>query len=220
MGEKSLHEAIKRWYARSDDLLETEVDGFVIDIVRGDLLIEIQTGNFSAIKTKLEDLTKRHPVRLVYPIPRQKWIVRVGADGETVLSRRRSPKRGRVEELFFELVYVPDLLKNSNFSLEVLLIHSEDILIDDGLGSWRRKGWSICDRRLLEVVDRNIFSTPSDLQALLPKTLPEQFTTRDLAAALKLRPSIAQKMTYCLRHAGTIKVVGKRGRALLYSCLE
>ena len=220
MGEKSLHDAIKQWYARPDDLLETKVDGYVVDIVRGDLLIEIQTGNFSALKTKLERLTKHHNVRLVYPIPQQKWIVRVDADGETVLSRRKSPKRGRVEGLFFELVYIPELLKNPNFSLEVLLIHSEDLLIDDGRGSWRRRGWSIHDRRLLEVVDRATFSAPSDFLALLPKTLPEQFTTRDLGAALKLRPSNAQKMAYCLRHMGAILVTGKRGRTLLYSLLE
>jgi len=217
MGEKSLHDAIKQWIARPDDQLEAEVDGYVIDIVRGDLLIEIQTGNFSALKSKLESLTEHHAVRVVHPISEQKWIVRVAADGETVLSRRRSPKRGRVEELFYELVYMPELLRSPNLSLEVLLIRSEEVLIHDGRGSWRRRGWSIHDRRLLEVVDRVVFSKPSDLLVLLPKALPKQFTVKDLAEALKLRPSNAQKMAYTLRHMGAISVTGKRGRALLYS---
>jgi len=220
MGEKSLHDAIKQWFARPDDQLEAEVDGYVIDIVRGDLLIEIQTGNFSALKSKLEILTKHHAVRLVYPIAEQKWIVRVAADGETVLSRRRSPKRGRIEELFYELVYIAELMKNHNFSLEVLLIRSEDLLIHDGRGSWRRRGWSIHDRRLLEVVDRVMFSTPSDFLILLPNTLPDQFTTKDLTEASNLRPANAQKMAYSMRHMGAIWVTGKRGRALLYSRIE
>ncbi len=72
LNEKPLHEALKRWYAQPGDSFEVPVDGFVADIVRGDLLIEIQTKNFSAIKRKLEKLLVRHPVRLVYPIPRAK----------------------------------------------------------------------------------------------------------------------------------------------------
>ena len=48
LNEKPLHAALKEWYARPDDRFETSVDGFVIDILRGDLLIEVQTRNFTA----------------------------------------------------------------------------------------------------------------------------------------------------------------------------
>lgn len=41
------------------------VDGYIIDIVRGDLLIEVQTRNFSALKAKLLTLTAKCPVRLI-----------------------------------------------------------------------------------------------------------------------------------------------------------
>jgi len=217
MGEGSLHEAVKNWYATTGDHLEKEVDGYLVDIVRGGLLIEIQTGNFSALKSKLSDLIQRHPLRLVYPIAQKKWIVRIDTDGETKLSRRRSPRRGRVEDLFYELVYIHEVAKNPNFSLEVLLVHSEEVLINDGRGSWRRRRWSVHDRRLLEVVDRATFSAPSDFLKLLPASLPERFTTRDLAGALKLRPTLSQKMVYCLRHVGVVEAVGKRGRAVLYA---
>jgi len=218
MVEMTLHAAIKEWYACPGDQLEAEVDGYVVDIVRGDTLIEFQTSNFSAIKTKLNDLSRRHPVRLVHPVPRMKWIVRLDGDGERVISRRRSPKRGRVEDLFHELVYLPFLMMRPNFSLEVLLIHSEEVLIDDNSGSWRRGRWSIHDRRLLNVVGDRIFSAPPDFLDLLPEDLPECFTTKDLAGTLNLRQSLAQKMAYCLRHMGAIELAGKRGRWLLYSC--
>jgi len=217
MGEGSLHEAVKNWYATTGDHLEKEVDGYLVDIVRGGLLIEIQTGNFSALKSKLSDLIQRHPLRLVYPIAQKKWIVRIDTDGETKLSRRRSPRRGRVEDLFYELVYIHEVAKNPNFSLEVLLVHSEEVLINDGRGSWRRRRWSVHDRRLLEVVDRTTFSAPSDFLKLLPPSLPQRFTTRDLAGALKLQPTLSQKMVYCLRHVGVVEAVGKRGRAVLYA---
>ena len=54
LNEKSLHAALKEWYARRGDRLEVSVDGFLVDIVRPrrgkrarDLLVEIQTGNFA-----------------------------------------------------------------------------------------------------------------------------------------------------------------------------
>ncbi|GAG31638.1 unnamed protein product, partial [marine sediment metagenome] len=43
LNEKPLHAALKEWYARPEDRLEASVAGFVIDVVQGDLLVEIQT---------------------------------------------------------------------------------------------------------------------------------------------------------------------------------
>jgi len=59
MTEYSLHSEIKNWYMVSGDELEVKVEGFIIDIVRGKLLIEIQTGNFSVVKKKLIKLLKQ-----------------------------------------------------------------------------------------------------------------------------------------------------------------
>ncbi len=216
MGEMSLHDEVKRWYSQPGDRIEEWVDGYLIDIVRGDQLIEIQTGNFSAIKAKLEDLVKRHTVRLVHPIAQTKWIVRLDSRGKRV-SKRRSPRRGRVEDLFLELVYIPHLMREVNFSLEALLVQSEEELIDDGQGSWRRRRWSVHDRRLLDVAGRATFSTPADFLQLLPATLPEEFTARELAGSLNLGANIAQKMSYSLRHMDVIETIGKRGRANIYS---
>ncbi len=92
--ESSLHAGLKDWYAQPGDKLESPVDGYWIDLVRDRLLIEIQTGSFSAIKPKLTRLLKNYPVRLVYPLTREKWIVRVTGDGKT-MGRRKSPKRGQ-----------------------------------------------------------------------------------------------------------------------------
>ena len=41
--ERPLHASLKRWYAEPGDRAEVAVDGYVIDLVRGDLLIEVQT---------------------------------------------------------------------------------------------------------------------------------------------------------------------------------
>lgn len=220
LGERSLHSALKDWYAGPDDRLEVEVDGFHIDILRHKLLIEIQTSNFSSQRRKLKTLTEKHRVRLVFPIAKEKWIVRLSADGVKRLGRRKSPKKGHLFHLFEELVSVPSLIKNDNFSLEVLLIQADEIRRDDGQGSWRRKGWSVTDHRLLGVVSRHVFGNPSDFLAFIPPDLSDPFSTHELAECIEQPRWLAQKMAYCLRHMGVIEIVGKEGNSLLYSASE
>lgn len=216
LNEGPLHAALKSWYARPGDRLETIVDGYVVDIVRGDLLIEVQTASFSSIKAKVQALVAHRQIRLVYPVAREKWIVKLAGDDLTVASRRKSPKRGTVEDLFHELVSFPHLLPNPNFSLEVLLIQEEEARRHHPSRAWRRRGWVTHERRLIQVIDRHLFETRADVEALLPATLPEPFTTSDLAAALGKRRRLAQRMAYCLRHMDAIAPVDKRGNALLY----
>lgn len=217
LGENSLHAALKRFLARPGDAFEVPVGGYVIDIVRGEQLIEIQTGNFAAMRRKLATLTAEHPVRVVHPIAAEKWIVKLGPDGETWLDRRKSPKQGTVFDVFRELVSFPHLLELGNFSLEVILTREEEVRVNDGNGSWRRRGWSIADRRLLDVVDRVVLASPADFRALLPPGIPEPFTTRDLAEVLGESVNLMGKMAFCLRRMGAIEHVGSRGRAYLYS---
>ncbi len=129
----------------SGDELEVKVDEFIVDVLRGELLVEIQTQNFSAIKKKLIKLLLNNKVRLVYTIAELKWIVHVSRSGEFV-RRRKSPKKGKVIDLFHELVHTPSLIKDRNFSLEVLLIEEEEVRCNDGGGSWRRRGVSVKDK--------------------------------------------------------------------------
>ncbi|GAB4334795.1 MAG: hypothetical protein Kow00117_18170 [Phototrophicales bacterium] len=208
--EKSLHIALKDYLAHPGDRFEVEVDGFVVDMLRGEQIIEIQTQNFSALKRKLNQLIQAHSVRLIYPIALERWIIK----GD---SRRRSPKRGHVTHVFNELVYLHHLMAYPNFSLQVLMIRDEEIRINDGKGSWRRGGWSIQDRRLLDVVESVLFETVDDLKNLLPDELPATFTAAQLASCLKQKQPVAQRMVYCLRHMGAITQVGKLGRAYLYA---
>ncbi len=221
LNERPLHASLKQWYARPGDRLEVTVDGFVIDIVRDDLLIEIQTCNFAAIKSKLSDLVRRHRVRLVYPIVQEKWIVRSATRNSKEAIRRKSPKKGRMEDLFWELVSIPQLMLNPNFSLEVLMIRGEEVRRYNEGKRKVRKGWLIEGRRLLDVLDHRSFGQSADWLRFLPDGL-ELFTTSDLASRMSTGRVLAQKMAYCLREARMIELIGKRGRANLYrvpSCM-
>ena len=215
MNEHSLHSEIKEWYALPGDKTEVKIDDFIIDIARGTLLIEIQTRNFSAIKRKLSNLVKNNKVRLVYPIPERKWIVRVTETGE-VLSRRKSPKKGKLTDLFYELVSIPDLIGNKNFSLEVLMIEEEEIRCNDGKGSWRRKGVSIKDSKLINVNSKVLFKNGRDFLTFLPDDLINPFTNRTLAKQAGVSIPLARKITYCLRKMSVITCVGKKRRELIF----
>ena len=122
-----------------------------------------------------------------------------------------------MEHLFDELVRMPELICDENFGIEVLLTHEEEIRSDDGQGSWRRRGVSILDHKLLEVVGSAYFGGPQSFLRLLPDDLPEPFTARALSEALGIRLRVAQRMSYCLRHMGALEKVGQDGRAYLYA---
>ncbi len=214
--ESSLHAALKAHYQMPGDQLEMLVDGYVVDIVRPNLLIEIQTANFTAIRSKLRKLLKNHHIKLVYPIAQDKWIIRIEPDG-TIVSRRKSPKTGRPEDLFYELVRMPNLITHPNFTLEVVLTQQEEYWINDGKGSWRRKRWSIADRKLLKVIDTIEYTTPADFLAAIPADLERPFTNHQLTKALHLRRGHAAKITYCLRKLDLLEITGKQGNAHLYS---
>jgi hypothetical protein len=214
--ESSLHAALKDWLAKPGDQLEVPVDGYLIDIVRTDLLLEIQTSNFSALKVKLDRLLASHRVRVIYPVAFERWICRVSKDNRPI-SRRKSPKRGRFEEVFAQLLRIPRQATHPNFSLEILLTQEEIEWRDDGRGSWRRRGWSVSDRRLLTVLERMSLHKLEDFLGFLPANLADPFTNRELAEALGIRPQLAQKMTYCLRYMGLLSLQGKRGRYNLYA---
>jgi hypothetical protein len=216
LNEKPLHAALKTILATSSDRVETKVDDYIVDILRDDLIIEIQTKNFSMIRTKLNTLVDQYRVRLVYPIPKEKWILKVDEDGISQQGRRKSPKRGSYADIFTELVSFPSLVQKPNFSLEVFLIQEEEIRKHDPDRAWRRKGWVTQERRLINIIDRRLFQKPEDFVALLPSTIQGDFTTTDLSSALSNKRRLAGQMAYCLREMGALTVVGKRGRAFIY----
>lgn len=215
MGETTLHQQLKQIYAAQGGRTEANLDGYWIDVQTPDLLIEIQTRNFGSLRPKLDALLSNHKIRLVYAVAQEKWLVKQDRDGE-LLERRRSPRRGRIEYLFQQLVYLPAYLQHPNFSLEVLLIQEEELRRDDGRGSWRRGGWSICDRRVLSILDRRLFEQPTDFLSLLPDSLSEPFSTRELAACASIPQRLAYQMIYTFRQLELIVQTGQRGRTRLY----
>lgn len=212
--EQHLHAAVKAWYRRDGDRLEVAVEGFVVDLVRDETLVEIQTRGFSSMRHKLDELLDRHPVRVVHPIAAEKWIRRIDPAGSEV-SRRQSPKRGILADVCAELVAFPSLLDHPNFTLEILLVQEEEVRQADP-AAWRRRGWRVTERRLLGILERSVFAKPKDLLRLLPAGLPDPFTTADLATGLGRSRHLAREVAYCLREAGVLRTTGRTSSGIEY----
>ena len=165
---------------------------------------------------KLDNLLKRYEVRLIYPIVQKKWIIGLDRNGDQITRRRLSPKHDSYVNIFKELVRIPHIMLNSNLIVEALIVDVEETRLNDGKGSWRRKGWSVLDRRLVNLVDQKIFHGSMDYLTLIPKSLKFPFTNYELSKALQKSIRLARMMTYCLRKNNMLKVISKKGNTLLF----
>lgn len=214
--EKSLHAALKLRYAGTNGIVEAEKGQYVCDAIREDGdVVEVQTGNFGSIKQKLLDLTKDSRVRLVHPISFSRTIELMDLDG-TLIRRRKSPRKGSEWDLFAQLVRAPLLPLLPGLTIELVIVEETELRLNDGAGSWRRKGVSIVDRRLESIKETVVLETAADYRRFLPQGLPPEFSGKEFAAAGGIRPEIARKALYVLKRIGLIEETGKRGNAKLY----
>ena len=216
LNEGPLHAALKAAYVANGGQAEVPVQTFVADAVRNGVMYEIQTGSFSGLGRKMASLAEVGPVVLVHPIAKDKTIVKQPKDEDGKVEVRKSPKHGRLVHIVNELVYLPKMLNHPNFSVEAVLTEEEEIRRYDPRKNRRRGGWGVQERRLLNISEGLRINAMTDLYDFLQADLSEPFGTRELATALGQPLHIAQKMAYCLRHAGVTEISGKQGNALLY----
>ena len=104
-----------------------------MDILRENLIIEVQTKNFSALKEKLQILTTNQQVRLVYPLVERKWITYV-TKNNIVIDRRKSPRKGVLTEvssvisafdinISYAQIETTNMVATCNFIIDVSDLH-------------------------------------------------------------------------------------------------
>jgi len=155
-------------------------------------------------------------IRVVHPILKNKEIVLLSPD-ERTMHKRMSPKHGNMTDIFEELIYIPDLFKHMNLEILLLIVSVQEIRRDDGNGSWRRKGISIVNTKLIQIHEEYLLKDAIQLFKYLPKNITEsEFTTRDLSSSMNITLNRAQKICYCLKRLDLIKPLSKRGRLIVY----
>jgi hypothetical protein len=216
--ETSLHRELKQHYAGTDAQVEIRYGRYRIDAVAGGELIEIQHGRLGAISFKIAELLADHSVRIVKPIVREKLLVKRRRRGGKIVSRRRSPKRGKLLDLFHDLVYFTKVFPHPRLTIEAVLVDVEEHRYP-GHGRRRRyrgNDFQIQDQHLVCMAETCEVRTPADLVAMLDCDLAGSFHTGQLAEALDLPRWVAQRIAYCLRETGAIRVVGKQRNAVVY----
>jgi len=217
--ETSLHAQLKNRYADGDQV-EVRMDGFRIDAIRDDTLVEVQHGSLGAIRDKVRKLLKRHDVLVVKPIVARKRIVKCDAADGKVIHRRWSPKTGTWLDFFEDFVYFVTVFPHTRLSIEVVCVEMEEWRYPRESKRRRRRrnagDYKVSDQRLLEVKDNRTIRTPSDLFKLLPNVPLDDWHTGDLAESLGVDRWIAQRIAYCLRETGAAKTVGKKRNTIIY----
>ncbi|MDR2182532.1 MAG: hypothetical protein LBN92_07630 [Treponema sp.] len=214
--EKSLHRALKLRYAASDEAVEVAKAGYICDAVGKDgEMIEIQTGSFGPLKKKLAALTKLGKVKLVYPVALSTMVELYDAGG-ILQSKKQSPRRGTIWDIFRSFLHAPTLMLLPRLSIEIALVRITEKRVDDGTGSWFRGGIRIDDRVFEAWEGALTLARASDYRRFIPYGRGEIFTVRDLAKKVRIRETLAKKTLWVLTKAGFTEAEGKRGRAITY----
>jgi hypothetical protein len=196
--------------------VEVPCGEFVCDAVsREGAVIEVQTGSFGPLVKKLKWLCAERQVRVVYPVVVVKYIEVYGADG-VFRYRRKSPRKGTEWDVFGALVHAVELAGLRGLSIILALVEVVEKRVDDGKGSWRRKGVSIRDKILRAHHGNVLLSGKKDYLRFVPFARRDEWTARELAEKARISVALAQKTVYVLAKMGLITQTGKKGRARLY----
>ncbi|MBP5569016.1 MAG: hypothetical protein J6X54_07320 [Treponema sp.] len=200
--ESSLHNSLKLYYANKfNGLTEVQKDGHIYDVIASNgHIYEIQTKNLSALLPKIQDTIKRkNKITIVHPLIITNKIYLTDENGE-LISKRKSPKKGCIYDLFNELTKIYPVLLNKYFSLEVVLIDmiehrirtSNEVQSKNQRRRYK-KNWLKVNKRLENIIQTITFKTKKDYLTLLPKALPQEFSAKELKKALQADKTIPSR---------------------------
>lgn len=216
MGEKTVHSVLKYYYQPDGDLHEVKIGRYIADIYDGTTVTEIQTRGFYRLKGKLAAFLKLCPVRVVYPVRRSKRMIWIDpATGETTKPRVCPAARGEYS-VFPELYAIKDLLGAAGLTITLCPVDYDEYRIKDGFGKDGKRGSTLSDRIPAAIGEETDLDSLKSYNRFVPAALCEPFTSRDFAAAAKIRQPLSTVAINVLCAVGAISPCGKSGRFILY----
>ena len=220
LSEKTVHAILKNYYEPDEDRQEIPIEGYVANIYADGEILEIQTRSFNRMRDKLTAFLPLYPVTIIYPIPREKWLIWIDEESGELSSKRKSPAKGNAYLAFVELYRIKMFLKHPNLRLKLVLLDMEEYRLLNGWSRDKKKGSSRYDRIPLQIVEEVDITCPRDYMQFIPYELQEPFGVKDFAKAAHIPAQRAQVVIHILFHMGMIKRVGKKGNAFLYEVEE
>lgn len=220
LSEKTVHAILKNYYEPDEDRQEIPIENYVADIYANGEIIEIQTRQFDKMRGKLTAFLPLYPVTIVYPIPREKWIIWIDEESGELSKKRKSPLKGTPYTVFPELYKIKMFLKDPNLRLRLVLLDMEEYKLLNGWSKDKKKGASRYDRIPTQLVQEIEIDDPKDFLQFVPYELEGAFTSRDFAKAARISLSLAQVVLNILYHMEVVVRVGKKGQLYLYEARE
>lgn len=220
LSEKTVHAILKNYYQPDEDYQEIPIENYVADIYQDGEIIEIQTRQFNKMRNKLSAFLPLYPVTIVYPIPREKWVIWIDEESGELSKPRKSPAKGTRYTIFPELYKIKMYLKDPNLRLKLVLMDMEEYKLLNGWSSDKKKGSSRYDRIPTQLVEEIEISCMEDYMQFVPYELEGQFTVREFGKAAHIPAKLAGIVVNILNYIGTIERTGKQGKAYLYEICE
>ena len=220
LSEKTMHAVLKNYYAPDEDMHEIPIENYVADIYTGTEIIEIQTRSMNRMRKKLEAFLPLYPVTIVYPIPREKWLLWIDEETGEVSQKRKSPKKGNPYQAFIELYKIRPFLSNPNLRLRLALIDMEEYRLLNGWSRDKKKGSERYDRIPTAFVEEICIDCIRDYMQLIPYELPEQFTVKEFAKCAKIPAQLAGTILLIFTDLELVTRVGKKGNSYIYEVNE
>lgn len=220
LSEKTVHAILKNYYEPDEDKQEIPIEKYVADIYHNEEIMEIQTRNFNAMRNKLQVFLPLYPVTIVYPIPREKWLIWIDEDTGQLSNKRKSPKKGNFYHAFPELYKIKMFLKDPNLRLKLVLLDMEEYKLLNGWSKDKKKGSTRYDRIPTELAEETDIECIKDYMQFVPYELEESFTVKDFAKAARISGDLARIVVHILAYVGVIAQIGKQGRSNLYKVVE
>lgn len=220
LSEKTVHAILKNYYEPDEDKQEIPIETFVADIYSDGEIIEIQTRQFNRMREKLKAFLPLYPVTIVYPIPREKWLIWIDEESGELSKKRKSPAKGNPYVAFPELYKIKMFLRDPNLRLKLVLLDMEEYRLLNGWSRDKKKGSSRYDRIPTELVEEVDITCLRDYMQFIPYELEEDFTTKDFAKAARIPTALSQTVLNILYHVGVVERSGKQGNSYLYRVIE
>ena len=205
LAEKPMHAILKSYLCEDEDYHEVGVldTDYVSDVRLGETIYEVQSGSVFPMKEKIAHYLNKTDCRVVVVHP-MLWggtLIRLDPKSGEVLSHRKSSVRE--QPLFFlaDLYSLRASLRNDRLSFRLLFVEVDDYRLPHA-GRGKREKLVRIPTRLLGTLE---LSCADDFAALLPDELPNSFSAKDFATAVRIRGRGVYSILHVLSSVGALQ---------------
>ena len=218
--EKSMHKMLK-YYLEPDEIFhEKKVCGHIADIYKNNMITEIQSINFSAVKEKIKHYLeyKENKITFVYPVAAVRNMCWVDKKTGETSKITKSLKFIDIYKFYEEIYHIKDFMGEENFNLKILLLEVLEYKFLDGWGKFRKNNATKIDKVPVSKVGEENFNGKNDYLKLIPSKLREEgmFTVFDLKKETGMGEKAIRSFIYVMKNAGLITENGRKNRYICY----